>query len=77
MFTFTADVPANLRNFLAPLLQGWIDRRDHPQYRLETVRYGLVTFVRTPWPLHPNDQTMVGPAGEVDLAALQAFSAAF
>lgn len=77
MFTFTPAVPANLHKFLAAVLQPWIDRKDHSRFRLDTIRYGLVSFERTPWPLQPHDETMVGPAGEQDLAALQAFSAVF
>ena len=73
---FTLQIPANIRNFLIPLLQAWIDRRDHPLFTLETVRFGLVTFRRDPWPIIRR-VTLVLPAGEVDLAALQAFSATF
>jgi hypothetical protein len=40
------------------------------------VRYGLVTFRRDPWPLY-GDVTVLMPAGEVDLAAVQNFSATF
>lgn len=75
MFTFHPSVPANIRNFLIPLLQAWIDRKDHPLFTLETVRFGLVTFRRDPWPIL--SETTVLPAGDVDLAALQAFSATF
>lgn len=73
MFTFAADVPTNLHGFLIPLLAAWIGRKDHPLHSIETPRYGLVTFRRTPWP--SADPTVVSPAGEVDTAALQAFSA--
>lgn len=73
MFTFSADVPANVQGFLIPLLQAWIDRADLPLYGIETMRFGLVTFRRDPWPI--NGATIVSPAGEVDAAALQNFSA--
>ena len=76
MFTFTADVPTNIRNSLVPLLEAWIDRQDHPLFRLETTRYGLVSFIRTPWPID-GTPVSVGPAGEQDKASLQAFSATF
>ena len=61
MFTFTTNVPANIRNFLIPLLQAWIDRRDHALFPLETVRFGLVTFRRDPWP--PYGDCDAGDAG--------------
>ncbi len=73
MFTFTPDVPENLYGFLIPLLAAWIDREDHPLTSIETMRYGLVTFRREPWPI--TGDTVVSPAGEVDVAALQAFAA--
>jgi hypothetical protein len=75
MFTFAPEVPENIRAFLVPLLAPWIDRRDHPLFALETMRFGLVTFRRDPWPVA--DPVVVSPAGEVDLAALQDFSATF
>jgi len=74
MFTFDANVPANIQTFLISLLQAWIDRADMPLFRVETVRYGLVTFIRRPWPLDGNT-VVVSPAGEQDLASLQAYSA--
>jgi hypothetical protein len=76
MFTFAPEIPANIRNFLIPLLAPWIERRDHPLFPLDTVRFGLVTFRRDPWPIY-GDVNLVMPAGEVDLAAMQAFSATF
>jgi hypothetical protein len=76
MFTFAVEIPTNIRNFLIPLLSPWIERNDHPLFPLDTVRFGLVTFRRDPWP-QSGDVTLVVPAGEVDLAAMQAFSATF
>lgn len=76
MFTFAPEVPANIRNFLIPLLAAWIDRSDHPLHMIDTVRFGLVTFRRNPWPVS-SDPTVVMPAGKIDEAALQAFSATF
>lgn len=73
MFTFSNDVPANIRLFLIPLLQAWIDRADHALYGIETMRFGLITFRRDPFPI--TGPTVVSPAGEVDAAALQNFSA--
>jgi len=72
MFTFSPDVPANIQAFLVSLLQAWVDRKDQPVYRVETTRYGLVSFIRSPWPA--SDPTLVSPFGEVDLASLQAYS---
>jgi len=74
MFNFSPDVPANIQTFLISLLQAWIDRVDLPLYRVETVRYGLVSFIRTPWPIDGN-AVVVAPAGEQDIAACQAYSA--
>ena len=73
MFTFSDDVPENIRTFLISMLQAWVDRADLPLYRIETTRYGLVSFIRSPWP--PALPTLVSPAGEQDLASLQAYSA--
>lgn len=73
MFTFSNDVPENVRLFLIPLLQAWIDRADHALYAIETMRFGLITFRRDPFPI--DGPTVVSPAGEVDAAALQSFSA--
>jgi len=76
MFNFNSNVPDNIQTFLISLLQAWIDRADLPLYRVETTRYGLVSFIRAPWPLTGNDNpTVVSPAGEQDLAACQAYSA--
>lgn len=75
MFTFADQIPENIRAFLVPFLAPWIDRKDHPLLAFETMGFGLVTFRRDPWPAA--DPTVVSPAGEVDLAALQAFSATF
>jgi hypothetical protein len=69
-------VPTSLYNFLTPLVQAWIDRADHPLFAFETMRYGLVSFRRTPWPLD-GSETVVGPAGEVDQAAMENFAASF
>ena len=83
MFTFSADVPANLYAFLITLLQPWINRRDHPLFRIETTRYGLVSFVRKPWPITPDMlvlgdiPSVVSPAGEQDIAALNDYSRVF
>lgn len=76
MFTFAPEVPENIRTFLISLLAPWIDRNMQPLFSLETMRFGLVTFRRDPWPMY-GDSIVVAPAGEVDLAALQAFSATF
>ncbi len=76
MFTFAPEIPASIRNFLIPLLSPWIERTDHPLFSLDTVRFGLVTFRRDPWPPY-GDVVLVMPAGEVDLAAMQAFSTTF
>lgn len=76
MFTFHPLVPENIRNFLIPLLSPWIERADHALFSLDTVRFGLVTFRRDPFP-PSGDVIVVLPAGEVDLAAMQAFSATF
>jgi len=73
MFSFDPSVPLNIQTFLISLLQAWIDRADLPLYRVETTRYGLVSFARSPWP--PALPTLVSPAGEQDLAACQAYSA--
>jgi len=75
MFSFNTDVPANIQAYLIPLLQAWIDRADLPLFRLETTRYGLVSFIRSPWP--PIGVTTVRPAGEQDKAALDNFSSTF
>ena len=72
MFTFSNDVPENVRLFLIPLLQAWIDRADHALYGIETPRFGLITFRRDPFPI--TGPTVVSPAGEVDAAALHSFS---
>lgn len=72
MFTFSTDVPDNLHLALIPLLQAWIDRADHALYGIETMRFGLITFRRDPFPI--TGPTVVSPAGEVDAAALHSFS---
>ena len=76
MFTFSPDVPVNIRAFLSYLVAPWIQQEQHKLFGLDTVRFGLVTFSRDPWPMF-GDSIVVEPAGEVDLAALQAFSAQF
>jgi hypothetical protein len=76
MFTFHPSIPVNIRAFLTPILGPWIDLNQHPLFALDTVRFGLVTFRRDPWPQY-GDVTLVLPAGEVDLAAIQAFAATF
>jgi len=76
MFSFSEDVPDNIQIFLISLLQAWIDRADLPLFRIETTRYGLVSFTRTPWPLDGN-AVVVSPAGEQDLASLVAYSDEF
>jgi hypothetical protein len=73
MFTFTADVPTNIQYLLVGLLQPWIDRADVQRFGIETRRYGLVSFQRTPWP-DVGASTVVSPAGEVDAASLAAFA---
>ena len=75
MFTFATEIPENIRDFLSHILGPWVDRADNPLFALETMRYGLVTFRRDPWPI--TGDTVISPAGEVDLAALQDFSATF
>jgi hypothetical protein len=72
MFTFSPNVPTSIYNVLIPLVQAWIDRADHAVFGFETMRYGLVSFRRDPWP--PTGPTVVSPAGEVDAAALQSFA---
>ena len=74
MFTFADSIPANIRLFLIPFLQAWIDRGDHQLFGLETTRFGLVTFRRDPWPIDDVNPTTVAPAGEVDAAACLALS---
>jgi hypothetical protein len=74
VFTFAPEVPASVYQFLIPLVQAWIDRADHPVFGFELMRYGLVSFRRTPWPLD-GSPTVVAPFGEVDQAALQDFAA--
>jgi hypothetical protein len=74
VFTFAPGIPAKLNHFLVPLVQAWIDRADHAVFGFETMAYGLVSFRRTPWPLD-GSPTVIGPAGEVDQAALDNFAA--
>jgi hypothetical protein len=74
MFTFAPGVPTSLYRFLIPMVQAWVDRADHPVFAFETMRYGLVSFRRSPWPLD-GSATVVSPAGEVDQAALNNFAA--
>lgn len=73
MFEFHPSIPTNLYSFLIPRLQAWIDREDVPVFGLETARYGLVRFVRTPWPRN-GAATVVAPFGEQDQAACDAYS---
>jgi hypothetical protein len=75
MFTFSSDVPQNIRAFLIARLQAWIDRSLTPLFSLATAKYGLITFRRYPWPIE--DLTTVAPAGEADKAALVKFSQHF
>jgi hypothetical protein len=76
MFTFSPEIPENIHAFLIPLLAPWIGRRDNPLFALETVRFGLVTFRRSPWP-PTHAVPLVSAAGEVDSASLQEFSDTF
>jgi hypothetical protein len=74
VFTFAPEVPTSIIGRLIPLVQAWIDRANHPVFGFETMRYGLVSFRRTPWPLD-GSPTVVAPAGEVDRAALENYAA--
>lgn len=77
MFTFADNVPANIRLFLIPLLQAWIDRRDNSVYAVDTARFGLVRFRRTPWPYADLPATLVEADSEQDAATLATFAATF